>query len=218
MAQETPETPLPAGVPEGGRKEKRTTYLWSRSTNGPVGENAPGSETSAVPGSTEPPAKKLDPKEFHENFPAGGKQPEQQQHGGIPSISEAVKTIKTEDFLTVSQTPCARDGFLAGIASGAGLGALKYVFRARNLDYSHEIGTPLKAANWAVGGFLMGSIASFEYCQYQRRQERVRMKRTVEVYQETMAEKRAREAEALEKRRLEEEAVKASQRAWYKFW
>ncbi|KAF6809445.1 hypothetical protein CSOJ01_06923 [Colletotrichum sojae] len=206
MAQETPETPLPAGVPEGSRREKRTTYLWSRSTNGPVGENAPGSETtSAVPGPE--PAKKLDPKEFHDNFPAGGQQPEQ-QHGGIPSISEAVKTIKTEDFLTVSQTPCARDGFLAGIASGAGLGALKYVFR----------GTPLKAANWAVGGFLMGSIASFEYCQYRRRQERVRMKRTVEVYQETMAEKRAREAEALEKRRLEEEAAKASQRAWYKFW
>lgn len=79
-------------------------------------------------------------------------------------------------------------------------------------------GTPAKAANWAVGSFIAGAAGYFEYCQYQRRQERIRMKRTVEVYQESLFEKRRKESEALERKKQEEEAVKASQKAWYKFW
>lgn len=44
------------------------------------------------------------------------------------------------------------------------------------------------------------------------------MKRTVEVYQETMAEKRRKEAAAALEQKKAEEIVKASQKAWYKFW
>lgn len=55
-----------------------------------------------------------------------------------------------------------------------------------------------------------------------RRQERVKMKRTVEVYQETMVDKRRREIEQLkqqaEQRKADEEAKAASQKSWYKFW
>lgn len=59
--------------------------------------------------------------------------PGQQQQDGPgtpstrPTITDAVSMIKKEDFANVASTPCARQGFLAGIASGAGLGGLKFV-------------------------------------------------------------------------------------------
>lgn len=46
---------------------------------------------------------------------------------GRPTLTDAVATIKTEDFASVASTPCARNGFLTGIASGAGVGGLKFV-------------------------------------------------------------------------------------------
>lgn len=90
-----------------------------------------------------------------------------------------------------------------------------------DLATNHPTAPLPKTANWSVGGTLLGAIASFEYCQYQRRQERIRMKRTVEVYQESVAEKRrqeyeakVREQEAAERQRAEE----AKRKPWYKLW
>ncbi|OLN96191.1 Cytochrome c oxidase protein 20, mitochondrial [Colletotrichum chlorophyti] len=206
MAQDTPDNGEP-------RKEGQKLYLWSRSANAPLGESSSSSEettttTAAAPGTAPSPnTPKLSPTEFQSNFPP-------QEGGsakGYPSIGEAVKSIKWEDFLNITQIPCARDGFLTGIASGAGVGGLRYVWR----------GTPIKAAHWAVGGFMAGCTVAFEYCQYKRRQERIRMKRTVEVYQETLVEKKRRELEQLKQeheKKAEEEATKAAQKSWYKFW
>ena len=44
-----------------------------------------------------------------------------------PTISNAMGMIKSDDFANVHNTPCARQGFLTGIASAAGLGGLKFV-------------------------------------------------------------------------------------------
>ena len=53
---------------------------------------------------------KLDPSAFQANFP---------QHGGEPpTFKEALQSIKAEDFLAVTQKPCARNGFITGIVSG----------------------------------------------------------------------------------------------------
>ncbi|GKT55816.1 mitochondrial cytochrome c oxidase protein 20-like protein [Colletotrichum tofieldiae] len=218
MAQDPTDNAAAAAAtaaPAAPKKEGQKLYLWSRSSQGHVGEGAPGSETTtaaaaagATPTTPEQQQKKLDPTEFQNNFPPQEGSAQQ----GYPSISEAVKSIKSDDFLAVTKTPCARDGFLTGIASGAGVGGLRYVMR----------GSPIKAANWAVGSFLVGCIGQYEYCQYLRRQERIKMKRTVEVYQETMVEKRRRELEQLkqqhEQKQQAEEAAKASHKAWYKFW
>ncbi|KAH0439400.1 hypothetical protein CcaCcLH18_02877 [Colletotrichum camelliae] len=205
MAQETPE---PVGIPDPRKegKEGKKLYLWSRSTQGPVGEGTPGSETSpSSPPSTTTTveaAPKPDPKNFQANFPV-------QESAQKPTTAwEVVKNIKSEDFTKVAQAPCARDGLLTGIAAGFVVGGLRLVFK----------GTIGKASNWAVGSFLLGAAGRHEYCQYERLQERIRMKRTVEVYQESMAEKRRREAAAAMEQKAEEAAVKASQKAWYKFW
>lgn len=48
-----------------------------------------------------------------------------------PTIADAVGMIKTEDFTNVHNTPCARQGFLAGIAAGAGVGGLRFVLRGK---------------------------------------------------------------------------------------
>lgn len=49
--------------------------------------------------------------------------------GSPVKISDAVSTIKKEDFLNVAQMPCARGGLLTGIASGAVAGGLRFVAR-----------------------------------------------------------------------------------------
>jgi cytochrome c oxidase assembly protein subunit 20 len=81
-----------------------------------------------------------------------------------------------------------------------------------------------KAANWAFGGFLAGCVMSFEYCQWKRRQERVNMRRAVEIYQDNLAEKHRQEYE--ERVAQQEQAAQAAQAkaesaksgSWYKFW
>lgn len=124
------------------------------------------------------------------------------------SVGEVVKTINTDDFLKVHQTPCARDGFLQGIAGGAVIGGLRYV-----------TGAPIpKSANWAVGAFVLAATGSYEYCQYNRRLQRENMKRTVEVYTQRAAESKAKQDA---KKRAEEEAEAArvaAQKSWYKIW
>ncbi|KJZ77608.1 hypothetical protein HIM_02785 [Hirsutella minnesotensis 3608] len=125
-----------------------------------------------------------------------------------PTLSNALSTIKKEDFLNVAATPCARQGFLVGIGSGAGLGGLKFVLQ----------GNATKAANWGVGMFVLGSILSYEYCQFQRRAERIQMKRHIEMVSESKREQMRKAAEEQQERLRQEQEKKASQQSWYKFW
>ncbi|RFU80077.1 cox20 fam36a [Trichoderma arundinaceum] len=123
-------------------------------------------------------------------------------------LSEAVSMIKREDFTNVANTPCARQGLLTGIGAGAGLGGLKFVIQ----------GNATKSANWAVGFFILGSIASYEYCQYQRRAEKIQMKRHIEVVTQNRKEQAKKIAEERREQQRIEEEQKARDRAWYKFW
>ena len=60
----------------------------------------------------------------------GGQQEDgQAQQRRNPTIANAVATIKKEDFSKVVQTPCARQGLVAGIAFGAAFGGLSLVIR-----------------------------------------------------------------------------------------
>lgn len=65
---------------------------------------------------------------------------------------------------------------------------------------------------------MLGSILSYEYCQYQRRAEKMQMKRHIEIVSETRKDQAKKLAEAkLEHERIQIEK-KAAERRWYKFW
>ncbi|KAF5640703.1 Cox20 FAM36A [Fusarium tjaetaba] len=135
------------------------------------------------------------------------------EHGATPTnnrptISEAVSMIKKDDFANVANTPCARQGFITGIASGAGIGGLRFVLK----------GNPGSAANWAVGMFVLGSMASYEWCQYLRREERRQMKRHIEVVSESRREQARKIQEARREHDKLEAEKKAAVKPWYKVW
>ncbi|OAA56060.1 Cox20/FAM36A [Cordyceps fumosorosea ARSEF 2679] len=125
-----------------------------------------------------------------------------------PTIADAVASIKSEDFAKVANTPCSRNGFMTGIVTGAAAGGLKLVVRANWVG----------AANWAVGMFVVGATASYEYCQYSRRVEKRNMKRAVEVHAENQRMQAKKMAEQRERAKKLEEERKAAERRWYKFW
>ncbi|KAF4585903.1 Cytochrome c oxidase protein 20, mitochondrial [Ophiocordyceps camponoti-floridani] len=125
-----------------------------------------------------------------------------------PTISEAVATISKEDFLTIASKPCAREGLLTGIATGSLAGGLKFLLH----------GNVPKAANWAVGIFLVGSTASYEYCQFRRRAQRRAMVRQIEVVNDHRREVARKAVEEKRARRTEEEERAQAQKSWYRFW
>jgi cytochrome c oxidase assembly protein subunit 20 len=82
-----------------------------------------------------------------------------------------------------------------------------------------------KAANWAVGSFLIANIVQYEWCQYRRREEKSRMKRVVQVYDQKQEETRIKRLEEERRRReVEVEVVVAPPRnsggwsSWIRFW
>lgn len=56
----------------------------------------------------------------------GGQQ--QQQTQQRPTFTEGVQSIKSDDFLKIHRMPCARSGFMTGIAAGAVVGMGRFVF------------------------------------------------------------------------------------------
>ncbi|KAK3952335.1 hypothetical protein QBC32DRAFT_398003 [Pseudoneurospora amorphoporcata] len=146
-------------------------------------------------------------------------QKQQQQHTNRIPISDAISSIKPQDFLSVHETPCARQGFMTGIGSGASIGVLRWI-----------MGLPIpKAANWGVGCGILGAMAQYEYCQWQRRKEKEKMQRVVAVYTKKQAESRAKEAkerrEKAERGEVTQEVPgkgkgegEAQKKSWYKFW
>lgn len=53
---------------------------------------------------------------------AGGKVPE-------VTVSNAVGSIKRDDFLQLPKRPCVRDALMTGIGLGAGMGGVRVIFR-----------------------------------------------------------------------------------------
>ncbi|KAI3331028.1 hypothetical protein F4824DRAFT_504439 [Ustulina deusta] len=125
-----------------------------------------------------------------------------------PTFKEGFQSISSADFFKIHQIPCAREGLMTGIVAGTAVGMGRSFTGAR---------AP-KAANWAFGGFLLGSVIQWEYCQVQRRKERAAMARVVEVIDRKQAEKKARAAEAARLKREAEEKAQQAQKSWYKFW
>ncbi|CUS09662.1 unnamed protein product [Tuber aestivum] len=130
------------------------------------------------------------------------------------TLSEAVKTIHTEDFKKVHLQPCVRNAFLYGIIAGFAFGGLKLVLRA-----------PVpNAANWAAGTFAGASAVTYETCQYRRQKERAGVQKVVEIIDRRKAEREkalTERREASRRAAVERAAKKEAERLeslkpWYK--
>ncbi|KAI0516943.1 hypothetical protein F5B22DRAFT_646288 [Xylaria bambusicola] len=185
-------------------------------------DNTPPNLRGPPPGATEPPdhvkkpqiyevfhpSTSLDRSDIASASPAGTSTEGQPNRQPRPTFKDGIESIKSDDFLKVHHIPCAREGLMTGIGAGAVLGMGRYFTGAR---------AP-KAANWAFGAFLLGSIVQWEYCQAQRRKERAAMARVVEVIDRKQAEKKAQAAEAARLKQEAEEKAQQAQKSWYKFW
>ncbi|KAL2210944.1 hypothetical protein CC79DRAFT_1395137 [Sarocladium strictum] len=128
-----------------------------------------------------------------------------------PKISEAVATISTDSFWSLPQKPCVRQSLMAGIGAGAAIVGITVVAR----------GKLRKALNVGVYSGVGITWASYEFCQYQKRQEATNMKRAVEVVREAKIQKEVAEQDARNAAAAAEAAARleqTSKRPWYKFW
>jgi cytochrome c oxidase assembly protein subunit 20 len=78
-------------------------------------------------------------------------------------IKEAVNKISLESFKfdNLVKIPCFREAGLTGLSALGVLGTIIFIAQK----------SPAKAANWGVGGFLLGSTVSWEQCRSKRRRE-----------------------------------------------
>lgn len=56
-------------------------------------------------------------------------------HTEVPTLAEAVKTVRLEDFKQVHMYPCVRESLLNGIGGGFGIGGLRYLFGGKITNF-----------------------------------------------------------------------------------
>ncbi|ANB13030.1 Cox20p [Sugiyamaella lignohabitans] len=77
-------------------------------------------------------------------------------------FQKAVSSISTDDFKNVHTIPCFRQGMLAGLGVG---GVIFAVLISTRSSISRSM-------NWGMGGFVAGSVVSWEQCRAKMRQSR----------------------------------------------
>jgi cytochrome c oxidase assembly protein subunit 20 len=87
------------------------------------------------PGATEPPEHVKTPNKVYEVFhsppqnanalPEGSGQNTAGGREKAPALTDAIKTVKLEDFKKVHMYPCVRESLLMGIGGGFGIGGIR---------------------------------------------------------------------------------------------
>ncbi|KAG9035612.1 hypothetical protein FRB95_011018 [Tulasnella sp. JGI-2019a] len=92
-------------------------------------------------------------------------------------LPKALKQVNVvEDFERLPQIPCARNALMYGIASGAGIGCVRFMSAG-----------PKRAANWAVGTFVFVSSVAWTICRRERAKENQTMQAIIQTYPERHA-------------------------------
>lgn len=88
-------------------------------------------------------------------------QKQQQQNQQKAMMKMALDSISSNDFKfeTLVKIPCFRDAGLIGISSMGVLATIIFLVHKN----------PSRAANWGVGGGLLGSLVGWEQCRSQRK-------------------------------------------------
>lgn len=95
-----------------------------------------------------------------------------------PTVIDTVKKIGIDDFKNINSIPCFRQAIMTGVSIGAVTGLVLYVSRR-----------PSKAAHWGMGGFLLGSVVSWEQCRFRMHEGKKSMQKAREVYRKHESEK-----------------------------
>lgn len=79
-------------------------------------------------------------------------------------IGRALQSVRAADFAPSNLVgiPCFRDAGLAGFACLFVFSTVTFAFH----------GSPRRAANFGVGGFLLGAVFAWEQCNARRRHEK----------------------------------------------
>lgn len=88
------------------------------------------------------------------------------------SLSQTINKLGVDDFTNLPQVPCFRNAMLTGMGMGLTAGAVIFVSR-RSVS---------RATNWLFGGFLVGSIVSWEQCRFRMLRGKRNVRQAQEVY------------------------------------
>lgn len=132
------------------------------------------------------------------------------------TFKNAWDSIKIEDFRfeKLLSIPCFRDAGMAGFSSLFVLGSIVFLYHKN----------PVKAANWGVGGFLLGSIISWEQCRFKRRrsfQTAQLAKNIVAAKEKPMINGHVNNDQVTKYWKRENAATadeSQGSKAWYRFW
>ncbi|SCU95627.1 LANO_0E10880g1_1 [Lachancea nothofagi CBS 11611] len=128
------------------------------------------------------------------------------------SLRTAWDTVGWNDFSLqrLTQIPCFRDAGMSGFTSMFVLGSVMFLYHKN----------PGRAANWAVGGFMLGSIVGWEQCRLRRKKSF----QTAQMAKNTVANKE----KPMLKPVVNDDRVKedwightsdtTAKKPWYKLW
>ncbi|KAG8950302.1 hypothetical protein FRC03_012911 [Tulasnella sp. 419] len=129
--------------------------------------------------------------------------PEEKLSGNaIDDYSRAMKKIVfSDDMKHLPYVPCARGALMYGIASGLGIGMIRYM-----------AGGVRKAGNYAVGTFVFVALTSWKLCRSDREEDMATQRMIAEKYPERNARyAKSRYEAALAAKREEELKMKGEE-------
>ncbi|SCU85298.1 LADA_0D06722g1_1 [Lachancea dasiensis] len=129
------------------------------------------------------------------------------------TFREAWEAVTLDDFSIqrLTQIPCFRDAGMSGFTSMFVVGSVMFLYHKN----------PSRAANWAVGGFLLGSIVGWEQCRLRRKKsfQTAQMARsTVASKEKPMMNPVAHDDRVKKEWEGHTTDTAAAKKPWYKLW
>ncbi|SCU93782.1 LAFA_0F18184g1_1 [Lachancea sp. 'fantastica'] len=128
------------------------------------------------------------------------------------SLRQAWQTIGWNDFSfqKLVQIPCLRDAGMSGFTSMFVVGGVIFLYHKN----------PAKAANWAVGGLMLGSIVGWEQCRMRRKKsfQTAQMARSAVANKEKPMLNPVVHDDRVKKEWEGHTSDTSSKKPWYKLW
>lgn len=128
------------------------------------------------------------------------------------TLRKAWETVDWQDFSfeRLVRIPCFRDAGMTGFTSMFVLGSVMFLYHKN----------PSKAANWSVGGLMLGSIVGWEQCRLRRKNSfhtAQMAKSTVAAKEKPMLHTPVND-DRVKKEWEGHTSASTAKKPWYKFW